>query len=194
MVTNPRCRICKHDSRSAIETAILSGKAQRAIARDFHLGSTRTEQGHATFIPDHKIVARHTERCMPDAYQSAMSEAKTVHGAQIASRLRFLDECVDEVIAESRLGEPIMSEDGVPFLNADGSPMTRKNHRVLLAAVREARGNAEMLARLSGAAPEEDQEALDKARQALNDPVARRMLTDLEAHLATQDALTNTHD
>lgn len=191
MVTNPRCRVCKHDSRAAIETAILAGKAQRAIARDFHLGSTSAD---GAFHADHKVVARHTESCMPDAYQSAMANAKVGHGAQIASRLRFLDECVDEVIAEARRGEPVMAEDGTAYLNDDGSIIVRKNHRVLLAAVAQARSNAEMLAKLSGAAPEEDQAALDKARRALTDPVARRMLTDLEAHLATQDALTNTND
>ena len=184
MAHNPRCRVCLHDDRPAIENAILAGKSKLGIARTFRLGSTPKD---GRFRPDHKIIQRHIDRCMPDAYQAAMAETRTAHGQQIAARLRTLDEAVDEVLEDARKGHPVTSEDGTPLLNPDGSPMTRRDGRMVLAAVKEARANAEMLARLSGAAPDEQQQAADAARQALKDPAIRKMLNDVEAALAEKE-------
>lgn len=182
MASSPRCRICQHDDRAAIETAILAGKSRLSIARTFHLGSVRQKDG--VFRPDHKIVQRHIDGCMPDAYQRAMDETKVAHGQQIAARLKHLDDVVDEVLEEARKGYPMTSEDGTPLLNPDGSQVVRRDGRMILAAVKEARANADMLARLSGAAPDETEAAAEAARRALESPEVRKMLTDVEAMLA----------
>lgn len=184
MAHNPRCRVCTHPDRAAIENAILAGKAKNAIARSFQLGYISSKTGD--FMPDHKLVTRHIDRCMPDAYQAAMEESRTVHGVAIATRLRHLDDVVDEVLEDARKGYPITSSDGTPLLNPDGSPVTRRESRVILAAVKEARANAEMLARLSGAAPEDAEHAADEARAAVQDPEVRRLLTQVEEHLAKE--------
>lgn len=181
-----RCQVCNHPDLAAIDNAILAGKEHRQIARDFRLGSHVKDSDPKPFVVDHKVVSNHIARCLPKVYQAAVTEATVTHGAVIASRLRFLDECVDEVIAEARRGTPMTSEDGTPYLNPDGTPMTRADHRMVLSAVAQARANAEMLAKLSGATPEEDHAALDAARGALSDPVARGLMADLEAHLANQ--------
>lgn len=183
---NTRCQVCNHPDLAAIDNAILAGKKHLHIARDFRLGSHVKDTDPKPFQADHKVVGNHIRRCLPKVYQAAVSDAVLTHGAAIANRLRFLDECVDEVITEARRGTPVTSEDGTPYLNPDGTPLTRSDHRMVLNAVREARANAEMLARLSGAAPEEDHAALDAARGALSDPVARNLMTDLEAHLSIQ--------
>lgn len=184
MATNPRCRVCQHPDRAAIENAILAGKPKNAIARTFGLGYTSKKTGK--FEPDHKLVTRHVNGCMPDAYQAAMEESKTAHGVAIATRLRHLDDVVDEVLEETRKGYPVTSSDGTPLLNPDGSPVVRRDSRVILAAVKEARANAEMLARLSGAAPEDADDAANAARAAVQDPEVRRLLTQVEEHLAKE--------
>lgn len=184
MATNPRCRVCNHPDRAAIENAILAGKAKNTIARTFSLGYVGKKSGK--FEPDHKLVTRHVDRCMPDAYQAAMEDSKTAHGAAIATRLRQLDDVVDEVLDDARKGHPVTSEDGTPLLHPDGSPVVRRDHRVVLAAVKEARANAEMLARLSGAAPEEAEDAAKAARAAVQDPEVRRLLTQVEEHLGKE--------
>lgn len=183
---NSRCQVCNHPDLAAIDNAILAGKEHRKIARDFRLGSHVKDTDPKPFVADHKVVSNHISRCLPKVYQAAVRDATVTHGAVIANRLRFLDECVDEVIAEARKGTPVTSEDGTPYLNPDGTPLTRGNHRMVLAAVAQARANAEMLAKLSGAAPEEDHAALDAARAGLSDPVARGLMADLEAHLSIQ--------
>ena len=96
---------------------------------------------------------------------------------------------MDEVLEETRKGYPVTSSDGTPLLNPDGSPVVRRDSRVILAAVKEARANAEMLARLSGAAPEDAEDADDAAnaaRAAVQDPEVRRLLTQVEEHLAKE--------
>lgn len=185
MATDPRhlCRICRHPDRAAIELATLNRKSFRSIARDFRLGSSRG----AEFTPDHKIVSNHVQRHMAEAYQEALRAGEIDSGVAIATRLGELNSYLDEVIERARAGAPVMQGDA-PLLSPDGSPVTRHDDRLLLAAVREARANAEVQARMAGALPEGEEGAVDEARRALQDPAARRMLADLEAHLAGSDS------
>lgn len=177
----PRCRICQHDDRKAIETAILANKSKLGIAKTFRLGSTNKA---GEFVPDHKLVTRHVERCMATNVQAAVAKERTVSGHAIVSRLRHLDEVVDKVLEAAMEGSPVTDSTGTPLLNPDGSPVVRANHKLALDAVKQARANAEMLAKLAGAAPEEAASAAEAARQALVDPEARRLLNDVEARLA----------
>lgn len=178
----PRCRICNHDDRQAIETAILANKPKLAIAKSFGLGSTNKETGK--FTPDHKLVTRHIEGCMATNVQAAVAEARTASGQAIVARLRYLDEVVDKVLDKAMKGETVTDSTGTPLLDSDGRPLVRANHKLALDAVKQARANAEMLAKLAGAAPDETAQAAEEARAALLNPVTRRMLNDVEAHLA----------
>lgn len=178
----PRCRICTHDDRQAIETAILANKSKLGIAKTFSLGSTNKKTGK--FTPDHKLVTRHIEGCMSTNVKAAVGEERTASGLAIVSRLRRLDDVVDEILDAAMSKQPVTDATGLPLFDADGQPVTRSNHKLALDAVRQARANAELLAKLAGAAPEESAQAAEAARQALIDPEARRLLNDVEARLA----------
>lgn len=180
-----RCQVCEHPSVLGINQAILNGKSFRAIARDYKIGSERS----GTFTPDHKKVIRHAEGCLATSYQQVQETNLTAQGQAIQARLDFLDEQVDTAIQDARDGEPLMIGD-TPALNEDGSikMVRRAGHlRVLLAAVREGRHNAEMKAKLAGAMPEQDQGALELARKGLDDPEARRLIQELEQRLADME-------
>lgn len=181
------CKVCHHPSRLAIEQAILNGKPKAGIARDF--GFTYTRSKDSQEVPDHKVIQRHIDSCMPDAYQKAMEEREAESGVAMAARLRYLDEQVDLVIEKAKEGVPVLVGD-VPLLDEEtGAVIKRYDFRLLLAAVREGRGNMEMLAKLAGRT-EQDPEDLDRLRKHLDSPEARLLLARLDelAAQADQDA------
>lgn len=177
-----RCRVCHHPSRLAIEQAILNAKPKSGIARDFGFVYTRGSDGKE--MPDHKVIQRHSDRCMAGAYERAVQNQETKSGEQIVKRLEQLDEEVDRVIDAARKGFPILVGD-IPLLDDDGRQVLRHDWRLLLAAVREGRANAELTAKLSGRV-EGEPEDLDKAREHLQSPEARKLLQQLE-RLAAQE-------
>jgi hypothetical protein len=186
MAAERPCSVCQHNSRLAIDQAILNGKALRAIARDFGIGSG--EPGTDTFKPDHKKVERHRDRCMGEAYRAAKAADLEASGLALVNRIKELDEIVDEVLVRERRGEVQYDAERIaPLLNEDGSEVRRYNDRTILAAVREARRNTEMRAKLSGAVPDGDPEALARQRDALKDPKARRLMAELDALLNGDD-------
>lgn len=181
-----RCQVCEHPSVFGINNAILNGKSYRALARDFKIGS----EASGKFVPDHKKVIRHAENCMATSFQKVQDDNLTAQGAAIQNRLQQLDEHVDTAIQDALEGEPVMLGD-TPMLKDDGSPMMirRTAHlRVLLAAVREGRHNAELKAKLAGAMPEEDGSAADAARKGLEDPEVRKLMQQMEERMALLEA------
>jgi hypothetical protein len=183
---DPRCQVCSHDSRLAIDQAILNGKSLNSIARQFGIGSHRGE----TFRPDHKIVGRHRDNHLGEAYAKARDADLEASGLALVNRMKQLDEDADAILARCREGEVITDGEGLPVLDPKtGQYLRRFADRTFLAAIREARRNVEMRARLAGALPEgTDEDALAKARAALNSPKARKALADLEAALAAEEA------
>lgn len=179
-----RCQVCEHPSRLAIDQAILNGKSHRAIARDFNIGSG---VGTDHFKADHKKISRHIERCMGEAYRAAKEADLEASGLALVNRMKHLDDVVDEVLARARKGEPMVDSDGIPLLDEEGQPRRLFRETVLLAAIREARRNTEMRAKLAGVTPEGDEGALEAAKAALASPEARRLLTQLDEALARGD-------
>lgn len=180
------CSICQHASRLAIDQAVLNGKALRAIARDFGIGSG--EHGTPSFKPDHKKVERHRERCMGEAYRAAKDADLEASGLALVNRLKELDEIVDEVLARERAGEVVYDAERIaPLLNDDGTQMRRFSTRNILAAVQQARRNTEIRAKLAGAVPEGDPEALARQRDLLGNPKARAIMAELDALLNSGD-------
>lgn len=170
------CEVCQHPDRGAIDMALVNGKSLRAIARDFAIGTPAA--GH------HK-VARHRDQCMADAYQSQTAAVVEASGAALVDRMRHLDDVVDEVIRRAREGTVLRDEHG-PMMDDDGRPIRTYKDGTILAAIREARRNTELRARLAGAMTEGDEEAMAAARLALQSPEARRAVQDLEAMLADE--------
>jgi hypothetical protein len=178
------CAVCQHPSRLAIDQAILNGKALRAIARDFRVGSERS----GTFREDHKKIERHRDKCMGEAYRAAKEADLEASGLALVNRMKELDEAVDEVLTRSRSGEVVYDGEGIaPLLNEDGTERKRYSDRTILAAVREARRNTEMRAKLAGAVPDGDPESLDRQRAALENPKARKLMAELDALLNGDD-------
>lgn len=180
------CRVCNHESRAAIEQAILNGKAASRIARDFGFTYTvRTGKKAGTQAPDHRIVTRHRDDHMGKAYQAAMEKREADSGNAIVNRLAFLDETVDQVIARAQEGR-VLEVQGVPLLDDAGEPIRARDERLILYAVSQARENAHLALKLSGRT-ETDPAALERIRAGIQDPAVRKMLADLEARLASLD-------
>lgn len=175
------CQVCSHPDRDAIEQAIMNGKSQREIARTFLLGYNRDDPDR--FYPDNKIVGRHIDQCMGEAYRVAVADQVAGSGRVLLERLGHLDEVVDEQVARLREGV-VVTQDGTPLLNPDGSHVRKWAEADLRGAVREARRNLELRARLMGATPEGDGNAADEARRALGRPDVRALVSDLEAMLS----------
>lgn len=180
------CPVCIHDSRMAIEQAILNGKSASQVARQFGF-MYESKTGPK---PNHKQITNHRDNHMPEAYQASVKDREAASGNAMAARLRYLDEQVDTVIGRAAKGEVIMVGD-VPLLDDDGRPVLRYNDRLLLAAIREARGNVELTAKLAGAIPEGKSEELDRMRDLLKSPEARKLLAKLDALDAQEDAATS---
>lgn len=177
-----RCRVCTHDSRPAIEQAILNGKAHAAVAKTFGFTYTRSKDGKV--LGDHKVIANHIDH-MGDAFRKAMDERDLASGEALALRLRNLEAEVDKVLERANEGRPVMVGD-TPLLDDEGRTVMVYDNRVILAAVAQARANVEMMAKLAGKI-ETDPEDLDTVRKHLTSPKARRLLAELEA-LAAQES------
>lgn len=181
-----RCPVCEHPSVLGINQAILNGKSFRAIARDWKIGSERS----GNFTPDHKKVSRHAEGCMATSFQQIQESNLTAQGEAIHARMKYLEDQVDTAIRDALEGDVLMIGD-TPMLDDDGNPKrvrTTAHLRVLLAAVREGRHNQELVAKLAGAMPDEDQAALERARKGLEDEGARKLVQKLEQRLAELEA------
>lgn len=178
------CSICSHDDRAAIDAALVNGKPLRQIARTFGIGSG--QQGTDTFKPDHKKVSHHRDRCMGRAYAAAVQEREVQAGNALVDRMATLDEVVDETLTRLRQGTALSDRNG-PMLSEDGRPVMVYNDRAILAAVREARQNVEMHARLAGALPEGEADAVAAARAMLGTPEARALVQNVEQYLADQE-------
>lgn len=178
------CRICHHGSRAAIEQAILNLKPKSQIARDFGFVYTRHSDGRE--MPDHKVIQRHMDRCMGNAYQAVKDETEQASGFAIAARLAYLDEQVTAAIEAARKGFPVMVGD-IPLLDDEGRQVMRYDWRLVLAAVREGRQNADLSARLAGKL-EQDPQDLGVIRGHLDTPEARALLARLERMAADQNS------
>lgn len=174
------CRVCSHPDRDAIEQAIVNGKSYREVSRTFRIGYHPEDPDR--FSPDHKLVTRHVDEHMADAYRAAVADEVVQVGRVLLERLDGLDAVMDEQVERLRTGEVVMS-DGVPLLNPDGSPRRRFAEADIRGAVREARRNLELRSRLAGVTPEGDPDAAADARRALGQPEVRRMVSELEAML-----------
>lgn len=179
-----RCPVCSHDSRAAIEQAILNGKPKAQVALTF--GFTYTRGSDQKVMGNHKVITNHLEH-MGEAFQKAMEDRDLASGEAMAARLRVLEEQVDVVIQRANAGKPLMVGD-VPLLDDEGRQVMVYDNRLLLAAIGHARANVELIAKLAGKV-ENDPEDLDKVRQHLRSPEARRLLARLDelAAKAPQD-------
>lgn len=177
-----RCPVCTHDSRPAIEQAILNGKAHSQIALAF--GFTYTRSKDQKVIGNHKVIANHIDH-MGEAFRKAMDERDLASGEALALRLRALEQEVDKVLERANDGTVVMVGD-VPLLDDEGREVRAYDNRLVLAAVAQARANVEMMAKLAGKI-ETDPEDLDAVRKHLTSPKARRLLAELEA-LAAQES------
>lgn len=178
------CPICVHESRPAIEQAILNGKRQTQIAKTF--GFTYTAKKSGNQLGDHKVIARHLPH-MKGAYERAMVDREVQSGLALSARLESLEQHVTKVLEEAWQGEPVVVN-GEPLLNDDGSPMRRINHRLVLAAVSQGRQNVNLIAQLQGAIPDGKGEEMAELRKRLDNPEGRKLLAALDALDAQDDA------
>lgn len=177
-----RCPVCSHDSRAAIEQAILNGKPKAQVAKTFGFTYTRSKDG-AT-LGNHKVITNHLEH-MGEAFRESMEARELASGEAMATRLRVLEAEVDKVMERANKGEPVTVGD-VPLLDDEGRPVMRYDNRLLLAAVQQARRNVELIAKLAGKV-EADPTDTESVRQHLRSPEARRLLARLDELAAQQE-------
>lgn len=177
-----RCPVCSHESRAAIEQALMNGKPKATVAKTFGFTYIRSSDGRE--IGNHKALQKHVDKCMGEAFQKALADKELASGEAMVTRLRNLEAQVDKVIERANEGRVLMVA-GVPLLDDEGKQITVYDDRILLAAVREARANVDLLARLAGKVEGEPAD-LDTVRRHLTDPRARKALAELEAIAAEQ--------
>lgn len=180
-MSSRRCPVCSHDSRAAIEQAVLNGKPHAQIALTF--GFTYTRSKDDKVMGNHKVIKNHLTH-MGESFQKAMEDRDLASGEAMAARLRVLEAEVDGVLKRANAGEPVMVGD-VPLLNEDGSPVLRYDNRLILAAIAQARANVELIAKLAGKV-EADPTDTEAVRQHLRSPEARRLLARLDELAAQQ--------
>lgn len=178
------CPICIHESRPAIEQAILNDKPKTQIAKTF--GFTYVAKKSGNVLGDHKVISRHLPH-MKGAYEKAMESRELQSGLALSARLETLEQNVTRVLEDAWKGEPVMAGD-VPLLNDDGTPMLRFNYRLVLAAVSQARQNVALMAALQGAIPDGKGEEMAELRKRLDNPEGRKLLAALDALDAQDDA------
>lgn len=182
-MSSARCPVCSHDSRAAIEQAILNGKPRAQVALTFGITYTRGSDGKK--VGNASTITRHLKH-MGDAFQKAMDERDLASGEAMAARLRVLEDEVDRVIRRANEGTVVMVGD-VPLLDDEGRQIMRYDNRLLLSAVAQARANVELIAKLAGKV-ENDPTDLDATRHHLRSPEARRLLARLEELAAVETA------
>lgn len=177
-----RCRVCSHESRAAIEQALMNGKPKATVAKMF--GFTYTRRKDQAVVGDHKVLENHLNRCMGEAYQKALEDRELASGEAMITRIRALEAQVDLVIERANKGEEV-TNNGVPLLEQDGSPKVRYDNRLILNAVAQGRANIELMAKLAGKTEGETGD-LDEVRRHLTSPEARRLLAKLDELAATR--------
>lgn len=177
----PKCTICWHPDRQAIEQQIINGKPLRQIAIQWGWSYTNGKTGKVE--GDHKRVSLHRDKCMAADYAYATGADKAETGFAIQARLDELDRHIDTVLKRRLAGHPVEVE-GVALLNEDGSPQLVYDDRLILLAVREARRNLDARWRFASGLPEPDKDSMEQARQAMADPEVRRLLQTVEETLA----------
>ena len=104
-----RCPVCAHESRAAIDQALLNGKSARTLAAQFGFHyNARSGPKSGQKVPDHKPIAAHRDKCMGAAWAAATKESRESAGRAIAARLKHLDAAVTEVLADARKGVIVM--------------------------------------------------------------------------------------
>lgn len=185
-MSSRRCPVCSHDSRAAIEQAILNGKPHAQIAKTF--GFTYVRGSDDKVMGNHKVIKNHLDH-MGEDFQKAMEDRDLASGEALAARLRVLEAEVDKVIARANEGQVVMVGD-VPLLDDEGRQVIRYDNRLILAAIAQARANVELIAKLAGKV-EADPTDTEATRQHLRSPEARRLLARLD-ELAAQEASKGT--
>lgn len=180
----PRCTICWHPDRPAIEQMIINGRTLRSIAEQW--GFTYIRKADGKVMGDHKRIAHHRDKCMARDYAVAVTESREATGQALTARLDELDRHIDTVLARRLAGTPVIV-DGVAVLSADGTPMIEYHDALILRAVREARQNLLARWQLASGLPEPDKDAMETARKAMADPSVRSLLQRVEEALAATD-------
>lgn len=181
-----RCRVCTHPDAESIDQAILNGRSLKKLALDFGFSYTDGRTGDK--VGDHKTLIRHRDKCMVEDVALAIQAKKVDHGVAITKRLDEMDKVVDLVITDAKAGRVVMVGDA-PMLEDDGTERRERGTselRVLLTAVSQARGNAELRAKLMGAIESDDSDEVEKIRRAQEDPEIRKALAELDERLANQ--------
>lgn len=160
----------------------MNGKPAATIAKTFGFTYTRSSDGRE--VGNHKPIQRHLDKCMGEAFKASIEAREMASGEAMATRLRALEAEVDKVLERANRGTPVLVGD-VPLLDDEGRQVLVYDNRLVLAAIREARGNVELLAKLAGKV-ENDPEDLGALRAHLQSPEARRLLARLEAMAAEQ--------
>lgn len=157
-----QCSICQHPDRAAIDQALANSRSKTKIAEQFGVS--------------YDALKRHAIKHAEPAISAAVQANKAALVASLTERLKRMDEIVDGVLVRTLNPQP----ETVVLENGDTLTQTPPiNERVVLAAIREARGNAELVARYLGGEPPDEQDA-EHARRVLADPDLARRAAELE--------------
>jgi hypothetical protein len=129
-----RCQICTHPKREQIEHSVIETDNKRVTAKKFKISYYSLEH--------------HFQKHVPKSLELAAAARKVRLGDNMLEEIELLHETTMQILTEAREGQPLVSN-GVPVL-VGGKPVMVSDHRAALAAIKEARGNIELTAKLSG--------------------------------------------
>lgn len=164
-----------------MENAIINGQPVYAIAKEFGVSDD--------------ALYNHRDKCVKEAIEAAIGAERVTTGLRLIDRVTRLDELVEGVVSrtlEPAL-QPMVRADGTVVIDGEGEPRMWTppvNDRLILHAVREARENAALVAKVLGDLPPEN--AVGAAQRALADPKAARIAAELEEMLAAAEDAAKT--
>jgi transposase-like protein len=122
------CTVCSHPRRQAVEECLLEGQSYRSIAKRFSIS--------APALFRHKTHLLESVRRSHDAGEVLRADALADHVKQLRARTEDLYAEAESILGQARRAKDLKTAlDGI---------------RTASAVIRETRGNAELLARLTG--------------------------------------------
>lgn len=144
------CTVCSSPHRDAIDLELVAGRPIRAMARHYGLGR--------------EAITRHRDQHLPATLAQAHAAEEVARSDALLERLRFYQRVGEALLLAALNGEMLAGVDDED-LPPDAMPITADDvdgrrrwarPELALKALRELRGGTELLARLEGELPSDD--------------------------------------
>lgn len=133
-----RCKVCDHRQRGAIERELIDPqRSNRAIAKTYGLVA--------------RTLDRHKLKCVRLAAVATIERQERKLAVDLVDGMEALQSVTMGIMRDALEGVPLLNrKNGEPILDKRGRAVLVRDGRTALRAVREGRGNYQLLAQLTG--------------------------------------------